>query len=135
MKDFGEFLGWVTVVLYAVSVCTFIVKRLNTLVIAGLPKESPVKKYYAVLMRFIVKYHMYFGIGAGAFAAIHYFIMTTSDDGSLTGTILAASMVLTVLIGVIVKMTKGTAGKNVLKLHRCVVMFVFAMVAVHLIFH
>jgi len=135
MDEIGEFLGWVTVVCYLVSICTFIVKRINKLLISGLPRESKVRQCYSIFMKYIIKYHMYFGIGAGTFAVIHYFVQTSSGHDSLTGTILAASMVITVLFGVVIKLVKGEGKKKILPVHRTVVAFVLVMGILHLVMH
>ena len=82
MDEIGGFLGWVTVVCYLVSICTFIVKRINQFLISGLPRESKVRQYFSIFMKYIIKYHMYFGVGAGAFAVIHYFVQTSSGHES-----------------------------------------------------
>jgi len=135
MDEIGGFLGWVTVVCYLVSICTFIVKRINQFLISGLPRESKVRQYFSIFMKYIIKYHMYFGVGAGAFAVIHYFVQTSSGHDSLTGTILAASMVITVLLGAVIKMIKGAGKKKILPLHRTVVAFVLVMGILHLVMH
>lgn len=135
MSEIGEFLGWVTVVCYIISICTFIVKQGNKLFISRLPKESQIKKYYMLLMKLIIKCHMYFGISAGIFAVIHYFVQTSSGHDSVTGTILMVAMVITVIIGATVKFTKGSARKHILVVHRTAVAFVLLMVILHLIIH
>lgn len=135
MNEIGEFLGWLTIVCYCVSICTFIVKRINTYAISRLPKESTVRQYFMIFMKLIVRYHMYFGIGAGVFAVIHYLVQTSSGETSLVGTILTGAMVLTVLLGIVIKTVKGTKKKSVMKVHRLVVTFVLLLIIIHLIVH
>lgn len=135
MHEIGGFLGWVTVVCYLISICTFIVKRVNKIFIARLPRESKVREYYMLFMKYIIKWHMYFGIGAGAFAVIHYFIQTSSGHDSITGTVLMASMVVTVSFGAAIKLIRGTVKKKLLVAHRCVVVFVLVMGILHLLVH
>ena len=72
---------------------------------------------------------------AGAFAVIHYFIQTSSGHDSITGTVLMASMVVTVSFGAAIKLIRGTVKKKLLVAHRCVVVFVLVMGILHLLVH
>jgi len=135
MHEIGEFLGWVTVACYLVSVCTFAVKWIHKFLISKLPRESKAKKYYMLFMRYVIRFHMYFGMGAGVFAVIHYFVQTSSGNDSVTGTILTAAMVITVILGAMIKAVKGSGRKYILILHRTVVVFVLIMGILHLLIH
>jgi hypothetical protein len=44
MGELGEFLGWLTGVCFIVSVCNYVVKRVNKWWIVKLPKTSSVRR-------------------------------------------------------------------------------------------
>ena len=132
MGEFGEFLGWVTAVFFGVAVLNFFVKRINKMYISKLPKESSVKKYYIMLMKIIVKYHRWFGMGAGAIVLIHMPVQIFGEYASVTGIAAAVLLVLTALLGIIMHFGHKP---NLVKVHRVVCALAVIALIVHLLFH
>lgn len=117
MEKLGEFLGWCTGICFMAAVLTYIVKRVNKRWILPLPKESPVRQLYGKVMKWIIKYHRYFGLGAAAAVALHLAVQLTSEAPSYSGLTAAALLLLTVLLGTV--MLYGRKGK-LLGVHRVV---------------
>ena len=65
MEKFGEALGWAAAVCYFAAVANLFIKQIFRAYIAKLPADNLWKRRYQLLMKLIVKYHRYFGIGAG----------------------------------------------------------------------
>ena len=133
MEEFGKFLGWVTVVCFGLSVLNYVVKKLNFVLRKKLDKEAPVLVMYTKLMKLIIRYHLYFGIGAGVFALLHLCLQLSAGRISLTGLIAVTLMILTVVCGILLKKTGAAARKKVLYVHRSLVVMVILVVIVHLI--
>jgi len=99
MGELGEFLGWLTGVCFAAAVLNYVVKRVNRRWIAPLPKESPVRRGYQPLMRLVVQYHRYFGVGAAVVAASHLIMQIQWAFPSVTGIIAASLLIVTAVLG------------------------------------
>jgi phosphatidylserine synthase len=132
MGELGEFLGWLTGVCFIVSVCNYVVKRVNKWWIVKLPKTSSVRKVYQTLMKLVVRYHRYFGIGAAAAVATHLFVQLRWEFPSVTGITAASLLALTAVLGI--AMIAGVRSKTLLNVHRVTAAAGFAAFLVHLIF-
>jgi len=66
-----------------------------------LPKESKFKQGYTTVMKFLVKNHRFFGIGAAVLMVAHVVLQILFKWTSVTGIITAALAVVTVAIGII----------------------------------
>lgn len=130
MEEFGELLGWVTAVLYAASLLDYFVKIGYKHLIKDLEKDSPIKQLFQLLMKFIVKYHRYFGMGAGVFALIHMFLQLANEDLSITGIVLTAMMFLMGLMGMLIAYGHN---QKVLKIHRPFSFLILVVLFIHII--
>lgn len=101
MGELGEVLGWATGVCFIVAALNYVVKRINKRLIAPMPKDSAVRKYYQQIMKLIVKYHRYVGMAAGLIVIIHLLVQINWQFLSVTGAVAAAILILTALMGVI----------------------------------
>lgn len=101
MKDFAEFLGWVTVAFYAVALLNFILKYVNKNYMNSLSKtKKKLVDNYRIIMRYVIKYHKLAGILAIIILLGHFFIMFSIRGLSITGLIALILMAVVVLLGV-----------------------------------
>jgi len=131
MGELGEFLGWVTGVCFIAAVLNYVVKRVNRRWVAPLPKESSFRRLYQKLMRLVVKYHRYVGIGAAAVAAVHLLVQITWKFPSVTGLITAALLIATAVLGSLLLFGHKS---RLLVPHRIAAASGFALFLAHLIF-
>ena len=130
MEELGEFLGWVTGICFGASVLTFVVKRVQRMWIASLPKESKLRQIYQKIMQFVIKYHRYFGIGAAAAVSIHLLVQLSRQPPSYNGDIAAGLLLLTAILGA--WMLYGRKGK-LIKIHRAAALGGLAAFLLHLV--
>lgn len=133
MEEFGKFLGWATAICFGMSLMTFIVKKVNRWVIKQFAKDSKVRIYFGRFMRFIIRFHMYFGIGAGVLAVSHLYLQISNGRTSLVGIMAVSLMILTVLLGVAMKKIGLARHQWLLFTHRSVVVLLLMTVIIHII--
>ena len=133
MEEIGKFLGWATAVCFGMSIMSFVVKKINLWIIKQFEKESQLRMFYGKFMRFIIRNHMYFGIGAGALAISHLYIQISNGKTSLVGIMAVTLMILTILLGVAMKKIGIAKHKCLLYTHRSVVVMLLFTIIVHII--
>ena len=101
MREIGELLGILTAVLFGLAIMNFVVKIVNRKWVMKLPKESKFKQSYASAMKFLVKNHRFFGLGAAALMVAHVVVQIVFAWVSVTGIVTAALAIVTVALGVI----------------------------------
>jgi hypothetical protein len=99
MEKLGGFLGWVTGICFGIAILNFVVKRVNKKWISKLPTDSKVKQIYQKLMKIIVKYHRYFGMGAGVIVLVHLYVQVSFAFVSVTGLLAAVQLIATAVMG------------------------------------
>ena len=99
MGELGEFLGVLTAFLFTLAVLNFCIKFVNRKWVMKLPKESKFKQGYTTGMKFLVKNHRFFGIGAAVLMVAHVVLQILFKWTSVTGIITAALAVVTVMLG------------------------------------
>lgn len=101
MYQLGNLLGILTAVLFGIAILNFCVKFVNRKWVMKLPKESKFKQGYTTVMKFLVKNHRFFGIGAAALMVAHVVLQLIFKWVSITGIITAALAVVSVALGVV----------------------------------
>lgn len=130
MYQLGNLFGVLTAVLFALAVLNYVVKFVNRKWVMKLPKESKFKKTYSDCMKFLVKNHRFFGIGAAAMMVAHVILQIVFKWVSVTGIVAAVLAVVTVGFGMrLFKAKKRTPA--MLWMHRGAVIALICAVAVH----
>jgi len=101
MNQLGNLLGILTAVLFGIAILNFCVKFVNRKWVMKLPKESKFKQGYTTVMKFLVKNHRFFGIGAAALMVAHVVLQLIFKWVSVTGILTAVLAVVTVALGVV----------------------------------
>lgn len=130
MGKFGEALGWAAAVCYFISVANFPVKRIFKAWISKLPKDHAFRKIFQLFMKLIVKYHRYFGMGAGAFAVLHLCWQIFNVRVSYSGILTAVLMSIAVILGIFIAYRKKG---SLTRVHRPVAIAILAVILFHLI--
>lgn len=99
MREIGELLGILTAWLFAFAILNYVVKFVNRKWVMKLPKESKFKQNYMPVMKFFVKNHRFFGLGAAVIMVAHVVVQILFAWVSVTGLITAALAVVTVILG------------------------------------
>lgn len=111
MGDFGELLGKLTLILFSIAISNYIVKFINRTWGKQIAKFPRFKSVWTKFMRFIVKYHRYFGATALLTLGLHFYIQSTyvyrSTSGILAGSLLLTQFALGVYGAYIKKKRKG----------------------------
>ena len=129
MEKFGEALGWAAAVCYFAAVANLFIKQIFRAYIAKLPADNLWKRRYQLLMKLIVKYHRYFGIGAGVFALSHLCWQIAYVRLAYTGVLVTALMAVAVLLGVFVFNGKK---RSLTGAHRMLSLTVLAVLLLHM---
>ena len=99
MKELGEFLGWLIIISYGLTVLNFIVKAVNKKYSKQIAKNIKFKKHFTAVMRFIIKNHKFFGFATVGFILIHFAVQFTNRGLNITGLIAAIIMILQIFLG------------------------------------
>lgn len=135
MEDFAEFFGWISAIGYGVALLNFFIKYINKKYIIKLSKDKKeVVDYYRILMRFVVKYHRFFGIMGSIAVIVHSFIMFNVEGLSITGIIAAITMWLIFLLGIYGTYISKNVRGNWVKIHRSLSFLLVIMLFIHLVF-
>ena len=133
MDELGGFMGFLTVILLGLALLNYVVKRVNRFWVAKLPKESKFKAAYGAVMKFLVRNHRFFGLGAALTLAVHVVLQIMFRWVSVTGLIASALLGLEVIMGAwLYFKQKGRRGilQNV---HRATGAALIVAIAVHVI--
>lgn len=95
----GRALGVVTAVLYCGAILNFFIKWGNRNWVVKLPKESAFRTSYQSVMKFFVKNHRFFGLGAAAVMVAHTVIQILFRWVSVTGIVTAGFAVVAIILG------------------------------------
>ena len=99
MRDIGNVIGILTAILFGVAILNFVVKFVNRKWVMKLPKENKFKQGYSTVMKFLVKNHRFFGLGAAVLMVAHVVLQILFKWPSVTGILTAALAVVTVSLG------------------------------------
>lgn len=132
MYQLGNLIGILTAVLFGGAILNFVVKFANRKWVVKLPKESKFKQGYTSVMKFLVKNHRFFGLGAAVLMVLHIVLQIIFKWVSVTGIVTAAIAVATVMLGgIMFKAKKRTSA--MLWAHRGSVIALTIAFIVHII--
>lgn len=132
MKELAGLFGWFTAIGFLLAVLNFFVKYINKKFIMKLSKEkTDIIKWYRKLMRFIVKNHRWFGIGATAFVLVHLIMQIFNGRISFTGLISSAIMIIVFLLGIYGYYIKKDNKASWLKIHRILALILIITILLH----
>lgn len=130
MGKFGEVLGWAAAICYITSMVNFVFKEIYKKKIIQMPKDSLFRKNYQILMKWIVKWHRYFGMAAGILGVFHLIWQIINVRVSYSGIFATLLMTAAVLLGISMAYKKKT---NLIKTHRAVSISLLLVGLVHII--
>ena len=130
-EDIGEFLGFLIIFFYSLTILNYIVKFVNKKFKKQINKNKTFASYYMKVMRFIVKNHRYFGFAAVIFLLFHFLIQFVTHGLSITGILAASIMVLQIGLGIYGHKVKKK-GKTWLMIHRSVAVMIFIAIVIHI---
>ena len=132
MYQLGNLLGILTAALFTLAALNFVVKFVNRKWVTRLAKENRFKKGYIAVMKFLVKNHRFFGVGAATLMLAHVVFQVLYKWVSVTGLIAAGLAVVAVMLGgVLFKAKKRTPA--MLWAHRGAVIALICAVIAHVV--
>jgi hypothetical protein len=132
MNQLGNLFGILTAVFFGLATLTFFVKLINRKCVMKLPKENKFKQGYSSVMKFLVKNHRFFGLGAAVLMVAHVVLQILFKWVSVTGIITASIAFVTGMLGwIMFKAKKRTPA--MLWAHRGSVVALAIAIAVHVI--
>lgn len=127
----GNFLGWITIVLFAATVANYIIKFINRKWGKQI-SSSGGKKFLAVLMKIFVKNHRYFGFGAFLSLLLHFIFQFLNFGFSISGIIAAALLILQVFLGIYATVKRKPRKGIWFLAHRTIAALLILGIAFHL---
>lgn len=129
----GVLFGVLVVLLYFMTILNYVMKAIHREFGGRMKTHAKSYRMFTTCMRFIVKYHRYFGMGALLFLIIHVFIQY-SDYGyiSQTGAIAAGVLLVQVGLGIYGSKAKKKP-KTWLYIHRAVAVLLPIAIAFHVL--
>ena len=132
MGELGEFLGFLVIFFYALALLNFCLKYLNRKWKEKLKKNEEFYKNYMKVLKFFMKYHMYFGGATILMILAHFFVQFSQYGLSITGCIAAGTMLLQICLGVYGQFKKSK-GKVWLFIHRGIAVLLLVTILIHVI--
>lgn len=99
MKEIGEFLGWLIIISYVLTILNFILKAVNKKYSKKISSSPNFRKYYNILMKFIVKNHKLFGLLTIVFILSHFLVQFLNMGLNIPGLIAAILMLCQIFLG------------------------------------
>jgi len=99
-EEIGGFIGYVIIVLYALTILNYFVKLINKKFREQIKKNVTFHKIFTKVMRFLIKQHKLFGVLTIAAILLHFYLQYNRIGLSITGVIAAGVMLLQVLLGI-----------------------------------
>lgn len=132
MKEIGELLGILIIIFYSLAVLNFCFKFINCKYKNTLKKKEGFYKIYMMVLKFLMKYHRYFGLATIVLLLAHFFVQFNQHGFNLTGGIAAGMMLLQVILGVY-GLYKKNKNKNWLIVHRIIALLVLVAILIHVL--
>jgi hypothetical protein len=133
MYELGGFLGILTATFLGLALLNYISKWINKHWVSKLPKTSKFKAAYIKVMKFVVKKHRWFGLGAAVSMVAHMILQITFAWVSTTGLIAAALLIINGMIGAWMHYKQKGKRGPLLMVHRAMGVLLIAAIAVHVI--
>lgn len=132
MEELGGLFGYLTILFYALAVLNFCFKFLNRNYREKLKKNDSFYKVFMKALKFLMKYHRYFGGATVIMILIHFYLQSTHFGISITGCIAAGVMILQILLGIYGQVKKPKT-KGWLMLHRGIAALLLVTILIHVI--
>ncbi len=132
MEELGGLFGYLIIFFYALAVLNFCFKFLIRNYREKLKKNDKFYKAFMKILKFLVKYHRYFGGAAIIMILIHFYLQFTHFGLSITGCIAAGFMMLQFLLGIYGQVKKPKT-KGWLRLHRGIAALLLVTILIHVI--
>ena len=134
LRELSGLFGWIVVWAFTLALCNYILKFINKK--WGIKLKNYNKKLsdiYAKVMKYIIKYHKFFGGLTILFILIHFTIMYYYFGFNVSGMVAAVSMIVLVLLGVYGSFISKQKRGNWLYLYKVVSLIVLISIIVHLL--
>lgn len=136
MKDIAELIGWIGIISFGIAILNYIIKFINKKYVSKIKINEENKKYivlFRTLMKYVVKYHKYFGMLASIAIFVHFLIMYNTIGLSIIGIIAASLMWILFLIGVYGTYINKNLRGSWVKYHRFIAFVLIAFIILHLL--
>ena len=132
MEELGGFFGYLIILFYALAVLSFCFKYLNRNFRDKLKKNESFYKVFMKILKFLVKYHRYFGGATIILILIHFYLQFFRFGINITGCLAAGVMILQILLG-IYGQVKKPKGKVWIMIHRGIAPLLLITILFHII--
>jgi hypothetical protein len=132
LKQLGEFMGTIIVILYSLTILNYIVKFINKKYRTQLMKNEVLYKYFMTLMKFVIQKHKLFGLLTILFILLHFTIQFNQYGLNIPGVIAACIMLLQVGLGIYGSITKKRS-KPWLMVHRTIATVLLITIIIHVV--
>lgn len=129
----GNFLGWLTIILFAGTIANYVVKFVSKKWGKKISASPTGKMVLAFFMKAFIKNHKYFGIGAFIALLLHFILQFLSFGFSISGVIAAALLILQVVLGVYALLNKKPRKGIWFIVHRSIAILLILGIALHLL--
>lgn len=129
----GDFLGWLTILLFAATVANYVVKLISRKWGKQISSSPSGKRIVANLMKIFVKNHRYFGFGTFAALLLHFIVQFINFGISVSGIIAAALLILQVVLGVYAVVGKKARRGVWFLVHRSLAFLLIFGIAFHIL--
>lgn len=133
MREFGEFLGWFTVVFFSLAFLNPVVKYLQKTFGKTLLKKDPFKKPWQFFMKLIVKNHRLFGLLAALGAMGHFLVQYSRWGFVVSGVVPAVLMLLQGALGYQVSRSSKERKKKLLLVHKVLAVLMVLAIGTHVL--
>lgn len=132
MEELGGLFGYLIIGFYALAVLNFVFKYANRNYRDSLKKNEKIYKVFMNILKFLAKYHRYFGTATVIMILAHFYLQISRFGISTTGMLAAGIMVLQVVLGVYGQYSK-VKNKAWLKIHRVIAAVLLLTILIHII--
>lgn len=131
--EFGNFLGWLTIIAYIGTLLNYVIKAVYKHWRKQISSSPKGKSLMEILMKIFVKNHEYFGLAAAAFLILHLLIQFSIFGINTTGFIAAALLLFQVLLGIYAYLRHKPRKGMWFAIHRTISLLLMVGIAFHLL--
>lgn len=133
MYKLGNFLGWLTILLFAGTIANYVVKFINKKWGRQISASPAGQKTMSILMKVFVKNHRYFGFGAFLALLLHFILQLLNFGFSISGIIAAVLLIVQVIFGIYATLKKKPRKGAWFIAHRTIAVLLILGLAFHLL--
>ncbi len=130
-EEVGELLGLLIILMYGFTLLSYVLKFINKHLGKYLRKAPKIYKLYLKLMKFSIKNHRFFGMGAIVFILAHFVIQFVYEGLSISGVIAATLMIIQALLGAFGFFNKPQS-RVWLIIHRLLAIIILIAILIHI---